>query len=151
MVDQQFVSVPVPARLVPDVFQFVLDKTRAGSTPELASEAPSEWSAAELALFFSASSKNPRAIMECLAARPGESLTTADFAGAIGKRRDDPRGTWSVAGVLGAIQKSAKRNFGRDWPFECAYSSDGETYYYSMPERYASVIAAEAARLRTAL
>lgn len=154
MVDQQFVAVPVPAELVPDVFQFVLDRTRARAErapTKPATDVPSpEWSPEELAEFFIEASQNPRAIMELLASRPGERLTTEDFARAIGKG-DDPKGTWSVAGVLGVIQKNAKRNYGRGWPFDYEYDRDSETYYYSMPEPYASVITSEAERLRSAI
>jgi hypothetical protein len=154
MVDQQFVAVPVPADLVADVFQFVLDRTRVrtdGShTKPAAGVLPPEWPPEELAEFFWEASQNPRAIMELLAGRPGERLTTEDFARAIGKG-DDPKGTWSVAGVLGAIRKKAKRKNGRDWPFDCVHDRESETYYYSMPAAYASVITSEAERLRSAI
>jgi hypothetical protein len=153
MPDQQFVAVPVPPSLVPDVLQLVLDRIREQPerSPSSQLEAGSiEWADADLADFFWTSSENPRAIMALLAERPTEGLTTEDFALAIGKG-GDPRGTWSVAGVLGAIQKSAKHRYGRDWPFEVSRDAASDLYRYTMPPAYAAVIAAQAKALRDSI
>ena len=153
MPDQQFVPVPVPPDLVPDVFQLVLDRLREqpeGSSPTAPDAGSGEWPEEDLANFFFSSSENPQAIMALLAEHPTEGLTTEDFARAIGKA-DDPRGTWSVAGVLGAIQKSAKHRHRRDWPFQVSHDPANGTYRYTMQPDYAKVIAAEAKTLRSAI
>jgi AcrR family transcriptional regulator len=151
MANQLFVPVPVPEDLVDEVFEFIVERRRASARVEASTTAaPDEWSPADLTDFFMRSSENPRAILEVLARNPDARLTTADLARAIGKG-DEPRGTWSVAGVLSAIKKKAKRTYGRDWPFACSYDHGSETYYYTMPAGYASVVSAAAETLEAAI
>jgi hypothetical protein len=97
-----------------------------------------------LEALYSDSNKRMRAVLELLATTTKKSLTTTDFAEAIGK--EGPRATWSVAGVLGAFGKRVNaKHGGRQWPFDVETDDDSGEIHYSMPAANAKVIAGLAA------
>jgi len=146
-----------PTDALPDLYELIARRLRAGGhdlgRKEVAAEAAGddasialadgsrEWPPDDLRDLYKGSKRRMKAILEALASRPEEKLTTTDFAKAIGE--DHPRGTWNVAGVLGAFGRKINEQYGgRLWPFHVDQDEDDGELDYWMPQANADVIVA---------
>lgn len=72
------------------------------------------------------------AILDYLAERPGQEVTTEELSGAIGRTRSQ------IAGVAGAFGHRLKSRYGIDtWPFEAYWSRRHGMVVYRMSEQVA--------------
>ncbi|MFL5913052.1 MAG: hypothetical protein ACJ768_21100 [Gaiellaceae bacterium] len=77
-----------------------------------------------------------RRLLDYLAERPGEPVTTKQLAAGIGLER----GTASLAGMLGAYGRRARNRYGGFWPFSKAYNPVEESNELVMADDVAEAI-----------
>ena len=143
------VEILVPRNLVVDVYRLISEKT--GSTPPKAQrsgekvtteEIISGWDAPSIKRMYKESEKPMRAILDHLAARPGETVTAEDLVNVLAELSPTKKATSIVlGGTLGAFGRRVKSRYKRDsWPFERIWSHEEGQVHYWMSEDVASVL-----------
>lgn len=125
---QEFVYVPVPVGRVAEVFRLLASlpgDTAEASDPERV-----------VRRVFLESEENFRALLRFLAGRPGQSISTAEAAEALGL----PNGAASVAGMLGAFARRSKNRYDGFWPFERLYNPAHDRAELMMEGNVAAIV-----------
>lgn len=158
----RLVPVYVPEDRVLDVYRYLGStngsaQTQAASAEEGTTPAAAEvveeigdgvagtgWTEQEIVRDFEESPRDSmQPILKAMAARPGEVLTTDDFANAMSEHTGKPPRTSSVAGVLGAYGNRVKGRYGKStWHFEAKWSDEASGVLYKMPAEVAEIIKA---------
>jgi hypothetical protein len=107
--DEQFVSVPVPANRVQEVYA-LLAQPAAGTSQEPGSaEGPDNgWTEHLVRRMFKESGDPMQQMLRMLAEADGEEVSTNEIASALGL----PKGASSVAGMAGAIGRRVNSRYG---------------------------------------
>ena len=135
-----FVMLPVPEDRVQDVY------TLLARGPEPKVEEPdaidvklsNEWSDEEIKRAYSESTGAIRQVLGLLAQSPGQRFDSEQLY----EKLEISRSQWS--GVTGAFGKKVKNRYGKsNKPFREDWDDEAGSMYYTMPERFAEVIAAE--------
>lgn len=127
-----YINVPVPEEHVPAVYALIA-RLQAGEQPEEAApdEPPPPLDEMLVAQMYGDSLPPHRAFMELLAGQPGEWIYTGEAADAL----DLPKGSKSLAGMLGAFGRRAKHRYGGVAPWEDAWNPERrEARYRVTPE-----------------
>lgn len=121
----RYVMMAVPADLVSAVTEFIEGR---GDAPVGSDENGGErdfvhgWSRDTVRRSYRESGDNMRVLLDFLADRPGQEVSSYDLADAIGARY----GWNSVAGMLGAFGRRSANRYGRTEPmWEVRYDEDG--------------------------
>lgn len=129
-----FVMVPVPEELVLEVYALINERkepkpgapTKAKST----AMAPS-WSDEEIERAYRQSPPAMKALLDTLAAHPGEWLSTADLSGPVSEAIGKEYGWMQLAGVLGAFGRRTKSRYGKDsWFFDVERDDMNQRWMY---------------------
>jgi hypothetical protein len=109
--DEQFVSVPVPAHRVQEVYA-LLAQTPAGAKhePTPASGPENGWTEQLVRRMFKESGDPMQRMLRMLAEADGEEVSTNEIAAAL----DLPKGASSVAGMAGAIGRRVNSRYGME-------------------------------------
>ena len=95
------------------------------------------WTRGEIERAFRQSPPSIRKIQKALADWPGQPLTTADFATAMGPGNNPA----NVAGALGAYGRGVRSRYGKHtWPFSTVRNHEANAWEYTMPPDTAQVI-----------
>src|SRR5215213_9722466 len=129
--DEYFVLVPVPRQLVVDVYRFVGERTRltVEAQPNVGINQPAglpdDWSASDIKRLYSDSAKNMRAILDAMAARPGEKVSSNDLIEVLSRSRGGTVGSSILGGTLGAFGRRVKNRYRKNkWPFDAHWISE---------------------------
>lgn len=136
------VMVPVPERLVTDVYRFIVEAEERGAKSEegvqdvLETQQREEWryshswSENDLRDVLENGTRAVRMILPYLADRPDEKVRGQDLAELVygpGARMQQ------LGGALGSFTKTAYKWYGRrKWPFEATYNDEERSWYYVM-------------------
>lgn len=138
---EKYELVPVPADLVVDVMDFIVQKKKTaliGPSNGVRSLAI-DWTPDLLKLQYDDSPPSMQALEKHLAAHPGEEFTTEQLADVMGLEH----GSQSVAGALGAFGRRIKNRYGMGvFPFTYRFERESEKYVYSMDADTAEIISA---------
>jgi len=85
---------------------------------------------------FLESEENFRALLLFLAGRPGQSISTAEAAQALGL----PNGAASLAGMLGAFARRSKNRYDGFWPFERLFNPAQDRAELMMEGNVAAIV-----------
>ena len=145
--DDYFVPVPVPRQLVVDVYRFVAERSRltVEAQPSVgtnqAAGLPDNWSASEIKRLYSDSAKNMRAILDAMAARPGERVSSNDLIEVLSRSRGGAAGSSILGGTLGAFGRRVKNRYRKNkWPFDAHWISETNQNYYVMSPAVATIL-----------
>ena len=132
----EYINVPVPAELVPDVYRFIAE--RAAKTSPLPAQADDEgavWDATVLQRAYIESPPAMRAVFDYLASRAGENVPITDVADGIQRKRE------SMKGILGAFGRRWKNRYKLGaWPFKGVWDHERMMFLYRMGPHEADVI-----------
>jgi hypothetical protein len=143
------VEVLVPRHLLVDVYRLIADRAgspvppRAGGREEGSSHdgLPDDWSASLVRRMYSESAKHMRAILDALAARPGEVVTASELIEVLASSRGDAADSSVLGGTLGAFGRRVANRYGRsEWPFSAQWDSDSGQVHYRMSPGVAALI-----------
>lgn len=135
--NMQYVQIPVPEHLVPDVMALIVARTEAtAATPAPSVGSASFLTASEVPKAWEASAMPMRKVLAYIAARPGKNVAGDELAKVLGKT---DRGH-SIAGMMGAFGKRMKNRHGGRWPFEAKWNAVDARWEYCMPASIAAVI-----------
>jgi hypothetical protein len=164
-----FVPVYVPGVLVPDIYRLIGEHLANGSVPIETTPAPAApapipsqvdmapiaagagsspyvkyreadmtWPDALLRQAYDESPDSMKKLFGYMADHPDFNCSTRNFADALGYT--EPKGTWRIAGVLGAFTKRMNGRYGRRvWPFGWV-KTENDGALYSMPASIAEKI-----------
>jgi len=148
--DAHFVLVPIPPDLVVEVYRFIADKARGPAGRDLSqSDAvarglPDGWSASDIRRMYADSAKNMRAILDALAARPGEKVTSNDLIEVLTESRGTSAGSSILGGTLGAFGRRLKNRYRKNkWPIEAHWIPEINANYYVMSREVAASLKGE--------
>jgi hypothetical protein len=85
---------------------------------------------------FLESEEHFRALLRFLAGRPGQPISTAEIAEALGL----PNGVASLAGMLGAFARRSKNRYDGFWPFERLYNPAQDRAELMMEGNVAAIV-----------
>src|ERR1041385_732796 len=145
--EDYFVPVPVPRQLVLDVYRFVAERTRLTGEGQPSvrinqpAGLPDDWSASEIRRLYSDSAKNMRAILDAMAARPGEKVYSNDLIEVLSRSRGGTAGSSILGGTLGAFGRRVKNRYRKNnWPFEAHWIPEINQNYYVMSSAVATIL-----------
>lgn len=136
----QYVQIPVPEHLVPDVMALIVARTEAtaAAAPSVVESASADFlTASEVQKAWEASALPMRKVLAYLAARPGKNVAGDELATKVLGKTD--RGH-SIAGMMGAFGKRMKNRHGGRWPFEAKWNAIDARWEYCMPASIAAVL-----------
>ena len=127
----QYVQVPVPSHLVPEVMHLITED------PQFSKTSTQGWSEAEIGKLWSESAQNMRRTLALLAANSPNSVTGERIArDVLGKEQKGH----SVAGMMGAFTRRMKgRHKGRN-PVRAEYDAEAHVWTYSIRPEVGQVI-----------
>jgi hypothetical protein len=136
MSNSDFVSVPVPAERVQEVYALLARPP--GDLPE---PPEPEWTDSDIRKMFRESPDTMKTFLLHLARNTGDTFLAGEMATAIGRQRRQ------LAGALGAFSRRLSQRYGRKtWPFDADWNHEAGMVSYSMSESVADVILEEASR-----
>ncbi|XXT25072.1 hypothetical protein WME94_26415 [Sorangium sp. So ce429] len=143
-----YINVPVPEGLVPEVMALIA--TRSGAAAPVATkvkdsdEAPAgvesasaEWTEIELRKLWDESGKAMREALGLMVAHSGKAVSGDQIAKALGKKE---RGH-TVAGMMGAFGRRLKHRHKGRWPFTARWNAVDAYWEYKMDASVAANLA----------
>lgn len=143
-----FVNVPVPVSLVPEVYGLIARRTTGSGSPHNGREAAGPYPGWDDSLLRRAYRESPPAmkmILGEMARRAGEELGANDFVPLLAKHRGKRVSRSGVSGTFGAFGRRVQNRYGREHePYDKRYDHERREKRYRMPQRVAEVILEEA-------
>lgn len=143
--DFTFVQVPVPSHLVVDVYSLIAEKISyrpvESATPNVGMGIPEEWSAFEIRRMYRESDTNMRAILDALAARAGEELSSRELKSVLSRSRGETATSSKLGGTLGAFGRRIKSRYRKQtWPFAARWIPQTNENEYTMSKEVAALL-----------
>jgi hypothetical protein len=130
----EYVSMPVPVDRVQEVYELL---ARPGGAGAVGGASPLPWSDDLLRRAYDESSPAMQVVLDTLADRPGQTVSAAELADAIGVARG------RLPGVLGAFGRRWAHRYGQgpaNLPFKSYRSTDAAMTVYEMDEAVAAAL-----------
>lgn len=134
---EELISIPIPRRLLADVYGFVAQHEKGSQVPTASDETePGEPDEALIQRMYTESQPKHKELMKLFAQSPDQWLYTSEIAQAMRL----PHGSTSVAGMLGAFGRRAKHRYSGAKPWKSEWDPAKSEARHKMSANVAHII-----------